>query len=129
MLDQRKAMQHFDRTATHGSQLLEAQLILIGLPTLGDAVRPQIGRRGQPLKQRPVDLHPDLVEQVRAVGMIRLDDRELRSLSSTETADAGGIGGAYAVLSQTGATASSASKLGRVRRAASDWWEKLRPVA
>ncbi len=244
MLDQRKAMQRFDRAATRGGQLLEAQLILIGLPTLGDAVRPQIGRRGRPLKQRPVDLHPDLVEQVRVVGMIRLDDRELGSGSSTETADAGRIGiettsrventggwrvlthpksandgslvsekiehlftelaqdlekieytlseplegleiietplpelqidgrksghrfpelprsgvsdfcstlrvppavilprrrqrrrpntagrRACDVLSQTGATASSPSKLGRVRRAASDWWEKLRPVA
>ncbi len=85
MLNQRQAMQRFDRTATRGAQLIEAQLNLIGLPTLGDSVRPQVGRRGRPLKQRPVDRHPDLVEQVRAVGMIQLDDHNLPSTAAPET--------------------------------------------
>ncbi len=73
MLDQRAAMAEFDRAYQHGAEAMEAQLIQVGLPTLAAAVRPGVGRRGRPLKQRPVDLHPDLVEQVRADGLVDLE--------------------------------------------------------
>ncbi len=73
MLDQRAAMAEFDRAYKHGAGAMEAQLIQVGLPTLAAAVRPGVGRRGRPLKQRPVDLYPDLVEQVRNEGLVELD--------------------------------------------------------
>ncbi len=70
MLEQRAAMAEFDETSKHVAGTLEAQLIAVGLPTLAAAVRPGVGRRGRPLKRPPVDRHPDLVEQVRARGLI-----------------------------------------------------------
>ncbi len=82
MLDQRAAMAEFDHAYKHGAGAIEAQLIQVGLPTLAAAVRPGVGRRGRPLRKRPVDLHPDLVEQVRAGGLIDLDEA-----SSTDAGD------------------------------------------
>ena len=66
-------MADFDRAYQHSAEVIEAQLIHAGLPTLAAVVRPGVGRRGRPLKTRPVDLYPDLVEQVRAEGLIDLD--------------------------------------------------------
>ena len=74
MLEQRRAMADFDHTYKHVARVLEARLIEIGLPTLADAVRPGVGRRGRPLKQRPKDRYPDLVERMRAGGQVVLDD-------------------------------------------------------
>jgi len=68
MLDQRQAMKDFDRISIETAHYLEAQLILFGLPTLAAAVRPGVGRRGRPLKERPVDLYPDLVDQAMSPG-------------------------------------------------------------
>lgn len=73
MLFQRQAMKEFDRVWKESARVMEAQLIGVGLPTLGDAVRPAVGRRGRPLKKRPVDLYPDLVARVRAEGLMALD--------------------------------------------------------
>ena len=74
MLEQRAAMADFDRTYKHVAGAIEARLIEVGLPTLAAAVRPGVGRRGRPLKRRPKDRHPDLVEQVREGGQVVLDD-------------------------------------------------------
>ncbi|MEM7586282.1 MAG: hypothetical protein AAF560_23015 [Acidobacteriota bacterium] len=73
MVQQRKAMKRFDHTYLHSARVLEARLNLVGLPTLADAIRPHVGRAGRPRKHRPVDLHPDLVDQVLGTGLVRLD--------------------------------------------------------
>ncbi len=67
-------MAAFDRTYKHVAGVIEARLIEVGLPTLADAVRPGVGRRGRPLKRRPKDRYPDLVERVRAGGQIAVDE-------------------------------------------------------
>ncbi len=73
MLDQRAAMTEFDHTYQHVAGALEAKLIEVGLPTLAAAVRPGVGRCGRPLKRRPVDRYPDLVEEVRLRDLIGLE--------------------------------------------------------
>ena len=82
MLDQRAALADFDRTYKASAHNIEAQLILNGLPTLAAGVRPGVGRRGRPLKKRPVDLYPDLIEQVRSEGLMDLDAADVETVSA-----------------------------------------------
>ncbi len=76
MLAQRAAMAEFDRAFQHSAGAMEAQLIEAGLPALAAAVRPGVGRRGRPLKNRPVDRYPDLVARVVAEGLMEFDVAE-----------------------------------------------------
>ena len=67
------ALAAFDKTYNRGSRLLETLLAYLGLPTLAAAVRPHlkvVGRVGRPSKVPPVDAYPDLVERVRAAGLV-----------------------------------------------------------
>ena len=66
-------MQAFDDGYGRGARALESTLFLVGLPTLAAAVRPHlkgVGRVGRPSKSPPADLYPDLVERVRAAGLL-----------------------------------------------------------
>jgi len=62
----RRALARLDRVYLRGSRLLGSLLDYAGLPSLAAEVRPGVGRRGRPMKGRPVDEHPDLVARVRA---------------------------------------------------------------
>jgi hypothetical protein len=64
----RRALARLDRVYLRGSRLLESLLDYAGLPSLAAEVRPGVGRRGRPMKERPVDEHPDLVARARAAG-------------------------------------------------------------
>lgn len=88
MLDQRQAMRDFDRFYKESARAMESQLIFVGLPSLAEAVRPGVGRRGRPLKERPVDLYPDLVERVRAEGLIDLDPALSKPLAAARGPEA-----------------------------------------
>ena len=66
-------MKAFDDWYAKGARTLEATYVLLGLPTLAAAVRPHLkvaGRVGRPSKLPPVDDYPDLVERVRAAGLL-----------------------------------------------------------
>ncbi|MEM7582843.1 MAG: hypothetical protein AAF560_05640 [Acidobacteriota bacterium] len=106
MITQRKAMKRFDRAYVKGAQLLEAQLNLVGLPTLADAIRPGVGRTGRPLKRPEVDVYPDLVEQVRSSRMVRLDTGCAGSLSTKQGDNPLDFG--VAAVSSSGDTGGSA---------------------
>ncbi len=63
----------FDDWYNKGARTLECTYVLLGLPTLAAAVRPHLkvaARVGRPSKLPPVDDYPDLVERVRAVGLL-----------------------------------------------------------
>ncbi|MEM7588454.1 MAG: hypothetical protein AAF560_34015, partial [Acidobacteriota bacterium] len=91
LMIQRREMKRFDREYLHSARTLEAQLNLIGLPTLGDAIRPHVGRMGRPLKHRPVDEYPDLVETALATGLIRRDAGETAAVAGVKASNPRGI--------------------------------------
>ena len=67
------ALQAFDKQYGAGARVLERLFLVLGLPTLATAVRPHLkvaGRVGRPSKVPPADDYPDLVEQVRAAGLL-----------------------------------------------------------
>ena len=61
--NQRQAIEDFDALYRRGTRFLEAQLDIAGLPSLADRIRPGVGRRGRPRKEKSVDAHPDLVRR------------------------------------------------------------------
>ncbi len=82
------ALEAFDKTYNRGSRLLECLLVYLGLPTLAAAVRPHLkvaGRVGRPSKKVPVDEYPDLVEQVRAAGLLPAEPK------TCDETDTGGL--------------------------------------
>ncbi len=71
--DRIRTMKDFDEWYAKGSRTLECTYILLGLPTLATAVRPHLkvaGRVGRPSKTPPADDYPDLIERVRADGLL-----------------------------------------------------------
>ncbi len=71
--DRIRTMADFDEWYAKGSRMLECTYILLGLPTLASAVRPYLkvsGRVGRPSNTRPADDYPDLIERVRADGLL-----------------------------------------------------------
>ncbi len=81
MLGQRQEIKDFDRVCNESARAMEAKLIFVGLPTLSAAVRPGVGRRGRPLKKRPVDRYPDLVQRVCDEGVIAVELKDPRTTS------------------------------------------------
>ncbi|MCP3961197.1 MAG: hypothetical protein GY719_25400 [bacterium] len=76
------AMQAFDEWYGRSARWLESTFFLVGLPTLAAAVRPHlkgVGRVGRPPKSPPADLYPDLVERVRAAGLLSAAEPERRA--------------------------------------------------
>ncbi len=87
LADRIKAMEAFDDWYGKGSRALEATYVLLGLPTLAAAVRPQLkvaGRVGRPSKLPPVDAYPDLVERVRAAGLLPAEAEQAAPEKSDE---------------------------------------------
>lgn len=76
------AVKAFDEWYGNGARTLECTCLLLGLPTLAAAVRPHLkvaGRVGRPSMSPPVDDYPDLVEQVRAAGLLPAEEPERRA--------------------------------------------------
>ena len=77
------AVNEFDTWYGDGARILESTYLLVGLPTLAAAVRPHLkvaGRVGRPAKSPPVDDYPDLVERLRAAGLLPAATPERRGL-------------------------------------------------
>ncbi len=143
------ALEAFDQTVNQGSRLLESVLAYMGLPTLAAAVRPHlkgIGRVGRPSKLPPVDEYPDLVERVRAAGLLPAPTVEgtaaavgdaqqrmrrlvvagvtwLRGLAGFPTQSADDDG------SRRRPRSASRRKTSRWPTSAGEWWRRLRDAA
>ena len=73
LADRITTMEAFDDGYAKGARTLESTYVLLGLPTLATVVRPHLkvaGRVGRPSKHPPVDDYPDLVDRVRAAGLL-----------------------------------------------------------
>ncbi len=79
LADRIQTVKEFDKWYGDAARTLECTYVLLGLPTLASAVRPHLkvaGRVGRPAKSPPLDDYPDLVERVRAKGLLPAAESE-----------------------------------------------------